>query len=629
MLDTAQQTDRNPQAADRLKWIQGARDHWERTNKAIEGARQVAAGKVRSDQTGEQVERVNLAVSTLEALVPHIYARNPEFAGTPKPIVPPEKLAMVRSFGKTAANILNHLYDETDLKGYAKRALRGALTSRVGWVKQIWQRDYQEDPVAVGRIEDAQNELETIRATMERMDDPTIDPEALEVRRSELEQLIAAQEKNREIMVAEGLALSVARPEHIVLDPAIDSIEDWWQSRRIVHLIPMPREKAENHLGMRLSNARTFGYASAYGRGGSGGGKDEGGIDPIVMIMEEWDRELRTVYTYVDGETEYVREPYTPDVLAERFYPFHPLWFHLVDGEQYPRSLIELLAPLFEEYNDVREQQAGHRSISKPHWIAHADTDQSSLRRYTDAELGEVVLIDSSGRPLRESIEVANPPPYNPAIYDTSPIRTDINELSGVQDAARGAVNRAKTATEAEILQQGLVDRAGATRDDSEDWLSDMGRAGLELAMQAMNPDQVAALAGAAAAHVWPMMVASARNIYEHTEIKVRAGSTGKPNLAREQQNWREALPLILQAQDRIRMALAQGMSPAPDIEALRETLRRIDENLEVEPYIPPEALAVMQMQEQAGAGGMPAPAPMAGPAPADPTGPPSLAVVQ
>ena len=612
--------DENNQCAERLRWIEAARRHWMDFHREIAESRKLAAGTL-TDREGEK-QRVNLGMSTLQALMPHIYARDPEIAGTPKDSVAPEILPMVRQFGQVSASLINHMYDEVGLKAYAKRALRSALSAKIGWTKQIWQADYRTDPIMAQRIEDTQNDIAIIERSLRELDDESASAEELQIRRAELQQTLEASEKTREVVVAQGLSLSNVRPEHLILDPTIDTIEDWRRSRRIVELMPMARDEAEEMCGTKLEEATPRGYRASTMMDASGKAGSDVALDPMVLLFEEWDRKTRTVYTYADGRKDWAREPYTPQYVSEIFYPWRPLFFHLADGDQMPMSLLELLDPLVDEYNELRKQQRGHREASIPHWIASSENPEENIRRHTDAAIGEVVIIDSQGKPLNQMIQRAEPPPWNPAIYDPTAVRQDINELSGLQDAARGAIQQAKTATEAEILQQGLAGRADTARDVTEDWLSALALDGLQIAAQAVSQPQIAEIVGPERAQVWPLILSTRRNLYESTTLAVRAGSTGKPNAVREQQAWREMLPLITQSQARIRELVAMGLSPEPEIEVLRETLRRMGEHIEIEPYIPPEALAFIEAQRA------PAAAPVAGAPVEEPAAAPNLTLV-
>lgn len=90
--------------------------------------------------------------------------------------------------------------------------------------------------------------------------------------------------------------------------------------------------------------------------------------------------------------------------------------------------------------------------------------------------------------------------------------------------------------------------------------------------------------------------------------IDIRAGSTGKPNKQNERQQWIEFMPTfqdmalkVIEMRQAGNMDLANAMT-----EMMKETLRRFDERLDIETFIPAEeegkedpGMQLQQMQQQ------------------------------
>ena len=90
--------------------------------------------------------------------------------------------------------------------------------------------------------------------------------------------------------------------------------------------------------------------------------------------------------------------------------------------------------------------------------------------------------------------------------------------------------------------------------------------------------------------------------------IDIRAGSTGKPNKQNERQQWIEFMPTfqdmalkVIEMRQAGNMDLANAMT-----EMMKETLRRFDERLDIETFIPSEeegkedpGMQLQQMQQQ------------------------------
>ena len=102
-------------------------------------------------------------------------------------------------------------------------------------------------------------------------------------------------------------------------------------------------------------------------------------------------------------------------------------------------------------------------------------------------------------------------------IYDTSSVRSDIEWISGLGDAARGSVARSETATEANILQEGLSNRTGEKVDLLEDWLKDVATFSAEILLQEMPPEMVMQEVGQNA--FWPKL--DKQTLYDRINVEI------------------------------------------------------------------------------------------------------------
>jgi hypothetical protein len=143
-----------------------------------------------------------------------------------------------------------------------------------------------------------------------------------------------------------------------------------------------------------------------------------------------------------------------------------------------------------------------------------------------------------------------------------------------------------KIATEAEIMAQGLQTRMAERQDVVEDWISEMAQYAAELCLQEMTLEDVQRIAGKGA--VWPQMTKD--QVFDLVQIEIRAGSTGKPNRAKEREQWVQMLPQIKDAVTQVAQLRAAGQDDMATtiIKLMEETLRRFDERLDIESFIPP-----------------------------------------
>ncbi|HFE45917.1 MAG TPA: hypothetical protein ENJ18_10580 [Nannocystis exedens] len=549
--------------------------------KEINNHRKYVRGRMTTEEDENEIVRTNLVYSTIAAMLPRIYAKNPEIAVRPSEAVHPKQYKTVRGFARTLGIVLNRQLEDAKIKRRAKANVRSAMTTAIGWVKLTYQKDIETDPIIQSRINDIQDNLKRIEYLQEGDDIERGNPEA---EKRELELQLQALEAQSEVVVAEGLVVDRLLSEDVIIDGDIRDFDCYADARRIAHRIWYTAEAYEQTFGKAPTDkAKTFTDAKQETTGPS----RVDGEKARFAVWEIWDKTSQTVFTWCEGELDWAREPYTPDNTPEQWYPFFPLGFNLVDGQFMPMSDVELLIKLQEEYNITRDQLAQARERNKPHYIADADTKEQDITKKQFAEIGEVIIVDAKGRPIREVFASAEMMQLDYRNYDTSPIRADIDMVSGQTDADRGAVAKAKTATEAEILQAGLSSRTEERQDAIEDWMYEIAKASAEILLQELSYAQVVRIAGPEA--VWPEL--QKQEVFDLVNIEIRAGTSGKPNKAREQQVWMELLPLMRELIGQVSELRSQGRTE--DAEVLvklgRETLRRADERIDVEEFLPQE----------------------------------------
>jgi hypothetical protein len=167
-------------------------------------------------------------------------------------------------------------------------------------------------------------------------------------------------------------------------------------------------------------------------------------------------------------------------------------------------------------------------------------------------------------------------------------IRNDMDLMVGLSDASRSNLIKPKTATEAELMQEALQNRVAERRDTNEDLMSEMASAALEIMLQDLTKAEMQQIAGQDAE--WPEAPQTVEQVFRQVVVRVRAGSTGKPNQAKEREQWGQLLPQIAEAMKQVSELRASGNYEMADavVSLLRETLRRFDEHLDLDAIIPP-----------------------------------------
>lgn len=545
-------------------------------------ARNYADGDVEGDEDDGLV-RVNLIGSMLETIQPAIYAKAPEIAVEIDERINTEDYPMLGKFSKTLENALNvFLVKDAKLKKRGKVAVRSALTATIGFVKVIYQREKGQDPLIRNRINDTQDNVDRIKTLIEETKIEGGECDLYEAKMFELQQQLEALQKQIEIVVSEGLVVDTISPEDlIILDASCRDIDEFPQSGEIAHRIKMtvgnfkttfgkaPPKGAKQYIPSENNDEETP--------------KDVEEDDKIIHVYEVWSLKDLTVYTLCEGIKEYIREPYQPETLGEQWYPFFGLQLRRVDGKKYPRSFVEQVVELQDEYNTRRTNASEHRRKNIPVRVFNksAGITDDEIAKINARTIGTDIIgvTASPTEPLQSQLASLAEIPYNPQMYDTTDILFDLEKVGNTQDAASGAIRVAKTATEAEIAASGQQGRTGESLDVVEDWLTEIAAYSAQLLIQNVPAETIQERFGKDS--VWPEI--DKKTLFGMVNVTIRAGSTSKPNKMRERDQWIQLLPEIQKAVETLVAAKQSGNTQLEEltINLLDETFKRFDEKLD------------------------------------------------
>lgn len=567
---------------------------WKDTFAHVRQSRRYLWNKFLSDETGrEEKTIVNLADSTVQRMVPYVYARDPEISIRPQDGFDIEQ-PYLKDFSRNICQpAVNRMLKEADLKSVCKAATRGALSSDIAYIKFVWRESHRYDPMTQARIDDTSYALAKLDALIRRIksDEMRGNPEQLEAERQELQHMVRSIQASGEVTVIKRLVLQRILAEHLIVDPSIQQIENFHHARGMCHINWMPLTEAEAKYGMEFKHVHTYTMETQLEHDYDEPGvyqrsvQDSGKEDRLLKVLEWWDQGTHTVYTWADGDRDWATEPYNPTTSPRRWFPFVPLAFHPVDGRFWPNGLVEKIKPLQNDYNNSREQENTIREASKPRGTADKATAKDTLENWKTTQGYDIVLVDANERPVEDVIKWEPPPHFNPALFDRAPIRSDLELVSGMQDATRGSLTRAKTATEASIMQGALQSANTEYRDIVEGVVETIANWTLDIMLIEMSPPEAARYIGQRALTSWPQ--SSEQDVLEMLSLEIRAGTTGNPDLPLEREAFAQAIPIILQLQDRIMMFQQQGIDPAPAVALMRRFIASLDTPMDLEELIP------------------------------------------
>ncbi len=553
---------------------------------SLEKLRRYERGKQTVD---DKKSRTNMVYATIAAQMPELYAKNPTIAVTPTDAVSQAELAKVKKFCATAEKVIRKmLVEEGKLKKRAKANIRSTCVTSFGVLKVIYQKEYRGDPIAVRRIEDTQDNLARVEALIQQLKKAD-DPSELAKKRDELQANLKALASGNEVRIYKGFVVDRMKSEDfLVLDDNVDEFDEYVEARALGHKIWMTVGQARQVFQLEPIGA------TRYGRPRTDSNQkvdDTPADDQFICVIEVWDKENGVVRTTAKGMNRWLREPYAPQCVPQRWYPFYLLGFNLTEGEWRPLSDVELLMSLQDEYDRTRQNYADVREKAVPKRIVRkgGNLSEQDVKNIVDSGNRDWVAVEGNpATPISQDVMQLEGLKIDPMAYDVTTIRNDMDLVSGRSDASRANLIKPKTATEAEIMAEAMQSRVGERRDTHEDLLSDMGEGALEVSLQELGLEEVKQIAGAEAE--WPTTPQGAEEVFRMVSVKVRAGSSGRPNQQKEREQWGQLLPVVEKTMTAVSELRAQGnydMAEAA-LELLRETLRRYDEHLDLDAIIPP-----------------------------------------
>ena len=547
--------------------------------------------------------------STLSALLPNIYAKNPEIEIAPeKQAGESSNYALLRAMAETAETLLGKEFAGSTLKDVMKSNVMSALTTGVGWVKLSLQEEYGKDPVLLGRLRDAQDNLAALDSLRREVaDDPNDEAKKAELQ-AQINSIEMALSGQGEVVLQKGLVIDRVPSEDIlILDPTLIDLSNYRRAKTIAQRVWMTKSDYGRTFGHDVpKEASTYNNRAVLDEPSVATNQykqDESEQESLVQVWELWDADSQTVYTFAKGAKQWAREPYSPDWVGERWYPFFCLWFNEVDGSLDPISDVETQYELQEEYAALRTKIKKARDSQKTTMIGRkgGEMEAADYKKVEASDGVDIVFIGGNPNiPITQDIQQAPSPNLNLSLFDPAMIMRDSEMALRSGDAARGYINKAKTATEAEIMNMGLQSFTAERQDTLEDLIREMATYALEIMLLKYSNDEVKQVVGQHA--VWQQMPID--KAFKYLSLEVRAGSMSKPNKFKDREQWMQLLPVLQQGVQQIAQFRAQQQSGMADAakRLLEETLLRFDERIDLDALIPeidPQAMQMQQMQQQ------------------------------
>ncbi len=527
-----------------------------------------------------------------------------------------------RNLAATLEIVVSQLWRDAALKRHAKRWVRSALTTAVGWLKASWQtRTAAIDPTTQTRIDDTVSLLQNITALRAQLKDTQSIADA-DAKQADLERQLQALKCSCEKVIARGFVADLVECEDITIDQSV-TMADYHDAAWISHRTFMPRDDAQALFGLsqeRMQKAVIYtqrvpkmahemetvgiehevspadadrfttgadGMPNASGTG-SQSGIGVGDSESYVRVEEIWSRDDDSVLTLIEGIPGWSKAPWRPKATS-RFFPFFQLLIGEVDGSRHPQSLTSRSFKLQDEYNRVRTAFADHRRRTKPKTVFNkgllTPEDTTLLASATQQEMVGISPTDASV-PVNAILAPVAYAPLDPGLYETNSILAELERIWGVQEALMQSAAIPKTATEASIQQTGFHARTGVMMDALENAMSDMAQYTAEVALTEMSLEDAQEIAGS---HAFWTPLMSPQKLRSLVRMAIAAGSTGKPNTAADRSAWAQIMPVLTNAVQQIGALRHSDPEEVSDCmaEMVRETFRQSGIHVDPDEFIP------------------------------------------
>jgi len=582
-----------------MNWVKKVEDQKWPDNKTIAEVclenRKYVRGAQHSDG-GTGLVRANLIQSNIRKAVNRTYARNPEISIVPTEAVDSAEYAKFRALGKTSEIVVNHFLKKARIKQRAKQALRAAKTCRIGWIKVGLQRRLETDVFIKKRINDIQDNLQTL----ERFKLEATDPQFNEVEQGKLragllqrQQLLDSLEKEVEVLIAEGITLDLIKTEHMLIDVTqVEDLDDYIQAGKIGQKFLLDSKTALEKFKDKAKHLSLWGPIDKENAGQPQEHKDRASekSSQTVHCYEIWDRKTLKVYTIGKGYDGYLRDPITPQLeVGEQWYPYFPLAIGRVDGQFWPLADVELLKELQDEVSASLTKFKEHRQKAIPFTLFNKGTVSEAEMKLTKQPQGFefIGITGQPERPLKDLLFHVEHNPIDPQVYDTAHLEKKMEQVTASEASSQPKSNRSKTLGEAKILTQDQQVDSTSDQDEIEEWYKELSTYVWQILLKVLTPQQVQEIAGQEAQ--WPEAEISLPKIYNQLRLEVKPGSSGKPNKIKETETLTTVMPIAREMIEGIAKLQAEGQDEIAETMkiVLQEFLRRADERFDVAEFFP------------------------------------------
>jgi hypothetical protein len=458
-----------------------------------------------------------------------------------------ERRKMIDKVGKTLVACLKYYLSEGDpsFKTLMKQMIRRARTTGVGYVKVGFQREMELSDAQQSKLTDHAERLATIGRLTADLQDGELDE--ADASAAELELAIAAIRSEPEKIVREGLVYSFPKSTSIIPSVSTEKLMGWVGSEWIAEEIMLTPDRIKEVYGVDIGKSFTA-YRTI--EGSPAGGETRRIADRtkgLACVYHVYDKATGMELVVCEGYPDFLREPGSPPVFIEPFFPVFAITFNDMEdeGRLFPDSDVENLMSPQKEFNRSKEAQRQHRIANRPLYVsAKGSFEEDEVKTLSSYPAHSVIELNGleKGRPASDLLQPVQKIGIDPNLYETNTIFEDMQRVTGNQEANLGGLSGG-TATESSIAESSRQGGLGLDSDDLDDMLTALFRASGQILLTELDAQTVLEIAGQGA--VWPELTRA--EVAKELWLETKAGSSGRPNQAQEAARFERLAPLLIQ----------------------------------------------------------------------------------
>ena len=554
-------------------------------------------------RTDAEAVTTNFVYRYLTANLADLFPREPNFS-----VVPADKIwgpqgidPMLPVYADTAERFMNFHARVGHFKTSLREVAREALTVPIGILKLVWHEDFTRDPIGIRHYREADELSARYRRLYDAYKAKQFDKDSADYQRliqlSDSLRPVALESLEEELDIA-NVPLNVVEFEDgttLVEDPRLDEIKavanaklvppdklpivptfqrfsydlveledfrwDWnvqrfsnyWACRWVGHRVRMTTEEIIEQFSLSAEEAeklcKTSDNMDGENTQESREDLENNNSSNTIDVWEIQDAETRKVYTFTESFYRFLSIQ-EPTVTHERFFTLFPLQFGEVPGEFIGISNIDLQRPLQDEINERRTHEKHYlRSVLPTYGVAagvFSTGDKAKLRNRIPFDMIELETTDNPN----QQIFTFKADEVNQNWFDIGRPRMDLELVAGRPVAGIGGTSPGITATQTAFAGEQLGSQVSQNRAIFQDYMTDIGRAMLEILLQTTDEMEIRYVVGPGAA----VPTGDRDAFFAQMNLTVSAYMDSEPN--KDQ--------MLARFEKFFQLAAAMGMMPNP-----------------------------------------------------------------